>query len=146
MSEIKFGFYEFFVSATDPQGPSTSSLTVFFVTFIFFTAIRRDSISEWNDLFDWHPRLFEGASRGLQLTLNIEEYERMMGSHVASGIHILIHNKREYPLVEQLGQAIAAGSHTFVALKLKKVDNPTFIGVLSPVVQLTDFLVHGFSV
>ncbi|KAK0061409.1 hypothetical protein Bpfe_009215 [Biomphalaria pfeifferi] len=61
-----------------------------------------------------------GASRGLQLTLNIEEYERMMGSHVASGIHILIHNRREYPLVEQLGQAIAAGSHTFVALKLKK--------------------------
>ncbi|CAL1537415.1 unnamed protein product, partial [Lymnaea stagnalis] len=32
-----------------------------------------------------------GSSRGLQLTLNIEEYERMTGSHVASGIHLLVH-------------------------------------------------------
>ncbi|XP_055864283.1 uncharacterized protein LOC106077088 [Biomphalaria glabrata] len=61
-----------------------------------------------------------GTSHGLHLTINIEEYERMLGPHVASGIHLLVHNRREYPLVRQLGQSVAAGSHASVALKLKK--------------------------
>ncbi|KAH9489566.1 hypothetical protein Btru_043314 [Bulinus truncatus] len=43
-----------------------------------------------------------GATKNLQLTLNIEEYERMSGAQVASGIHILVHNRREFPLVKQL--------------------------------------------
>ncbi|KAH9487835.1 hypothetical protein Btru_050981, partial [Bulinus truncatus] len=66
-----------------------------------------------------------GATKNLQLTLNIEEYERMSGAQVASGIHILVHNRREFPLVKQLGQAVAAGSHTYIALTLKK-ELPTF--------------------
>lgn len=47
---------------------------------------------------------------------------------MASGIHLLVHHRREYPLVERLGQAVATGSHTFIALSEIKVrHNPNLM-------------------
>lgn len=59
-----------------------------------------------------------GAENGLQLTLNIEQYEYMPGPHGAAGVKIFMHDKRDTPLVGELGFAIPAGSHSFVGNSL----------------------------
>ncbi|CAG5126543.1 unnamed protein product [Candidula unifasciata] len=64
-----------------------------------------------------------GPGTGLQLTLNVEQYEYMPGTSSAAGVKILLHNFEQFPRVGQLGLAIAPGSHAFVGVDLLKVNN-----------------------
>ncbi|XP_064610984.1 acid-sensing ion channel 4-B-like [Liolophura sinensis] len=64
-----------------------------------------------------------GAENGLQLTLNIEQYEYMPGPHGAAGVKIFMHDKQDTPLVGELGFAIPSGSHSFVGNSLLVVQN-----------------------
>ena len=62
-----------------------------------------------------------GVKRGLQLVLNIEQYEYMKGPNNAVGLKLLLHNQSDVPLVQDFGINIPAGMHTFVALSVSKV-------------------------
>ncbi|KAK7093192.1 hypothetical protein V1264_006988 [Littorina saxatilis] len=64
-----------------------------------------------------------GAEDGLSLTLNVEQYEYMPGPHDAAGIKMLLHDSKESPKVHALGQALSAGVHSFLAMKLVSVKN-----------------------
>ncbi|KAK7480839.1 hypothetical protein BaRGS_00027925 [Batillaria attramentaria] len=64
-----------------------------------------------------------GAEDGLSLTLNVEQYEYMPGPHDAAGVKILVHHKNEFPKVHALGQAMSAGVHSFIAVRLVSVEN-----------------------
>ena len=62
-----------------------------------------------------------GVEAGLQLTLNVEQYEYMTGPHDSAGVKMLLHDPRETPFVHALGQAIPTGSHAFVGVKFMMV-------------------------
>ena len=62
-----------------------------------------------------------GAEEGLSLMLNVEQYEYMPGPHDAAGVKILLHDRNEFPKVHALGQALSAGVHSFMAIKLVSV-------------------------
>ncbi|KAL8564936.1 hypothetical protein ACOMHN_019839 [Nucella lapillus] len=64
-----------------------------------------------------------GSDDGLSLSLNVEQYEYMPGPHDAAGVKILLHDKKEFPKVHALGQALSPGFHSFLALKLVSVEN-----------------------
>ena len=55
--------------------------------------------------------------------LNVEQYEYMPGPHNAAGIKILLHDRKEFPKVHALGQALSAGVHSFLAIKLVSVSS-----------------------
>jgi len=59
---------------------------------------------------------------GLRLTLNVEQYEYMVGPHDAAGIKILLHDPREKPFVYELGQAVPIGTHAIFGVKLWTVN------------------------
>ena len=67
---------------------------------------------------------FSGSSNGLRLLLNIEQYEYMVGPNEAAGIKMLLHDPNEAPLVEELGMAVAPGSHAFAAILMLEVSVP----------------------
>jgi hypothetical protein len=58
--------------------------------------------------------LFSGTEHGLQLVINIEQYEYMLGEHDSAGLKILLYSNREVPMVTYLGQGVAPGTRTFV--------------------------------
>ena len=64
-----------------------------------------------------------GVKHGLQLVLNIEQYEYMKGPHNAVGLKLLLHQKDAVPLVQDFGDNIPAGMHTFVAVSISKVNS-----------------------
>ena len=76
-----------------------------------------------SDLYHISINILSGADEGLQLHLNMETYEYMPGPHDAAGLKFLVHDPDELPLVEDLGQAIPVGSHTFVGMKIIRVCN-----------------------
>ena len=45
----------------------------------------------------------------------------MPGPHTAAGIKFLLHDKKEIPLVHELGQVVSAGAHVFIGVKLTQV-------------------------
>lgn len=61
---------------------------------------------------------FSGTDHGLKLTLNVEQYEYMPGPHDAAGLKVLLHDKKEFPKVHELGLAIPTASHAFIGLKI----------------------------
>ena len=67
-----------------------------------------------------------GIENGLQLTLNIEQYEYMPGPHDAAGVKMLIHDHKDIPMVHALGQAISPGSRVFVGMKIIEVGHKNY--------------------
>ena len=67
--------------------------------------------------------LFSGndAASALILTLNIEQYENMLGPHFAAGLKILMYDETDIPVFEGQGQGLAAGFHTFAGTKVTVV-------------------------
>ena len=63
-----------------------------------------------------------GIDSGLQLMLNIEQYEYMNGPHDSAGVKVLLHDPRQTPLVASLGQAVSTGSSSFVGIKLQMIE------------------------
>ena len=64
-----------------------------------------------------------GVKDGLQLLLNIEQYQYTKGPHNAAGLKLLLHGQDEIPQVENFGDAIPAGMHVFVAVDVSKVSD-----------------------
>lgn len=62
-----------------------------------------------------------GADRGLQVLINVEQYEYMLGPNPGAGVKILVHENQEVPSVRDLGQAIPPGTNAYVAIKMTKV-------------------------
>ena len=60
---------------------------------------------------------------GLQLVLNIEQYEYMKGPHNAVGLKLVLHNQDAIPLVQDFGENVPAGMHTFIAVSVSKVSS-----------------------
>ena len=59
-----------------------------------------------------------GIDSGLQLMLNIEQYEYMNGPHDSAGVKILLHDREQTPLVASLGQAVSTGFSAFAGMNL----------------------------
>ena len=55
--------------------------------------------------------------------LNIEQYEYMKGPHNAvsslyKGLKLVLHNQDAIPLVQDFGENVPAGMHTFIAVSV----------------------------
>ena len=61
--------------------------------------------------------------QGLQLVLSIEQYEYMKGPHNAVGIKLVLHHQDALPLVQDFGDNVPAGMHTFVGVSVSKVSS-----------------------
>ncbi|KAK2186915.1 hypothetical protein NP493_182g00003 [Ridgeia piscesae] len=64
-----------------------------------------------------------GIKHGLQLVLNVEQYEYMRGPHNAVGLKFLLHRQDDVPLVQDFGENIPAGMNTFVAVTVTNETN-----------------------
>ena len=64
-----------------------------------------------------------GMKHGLQLVLNIEQYEYMAGPQNAVGLKLLLHHQDVMPLVQDFGYAVRAGTYTTVEVSVSKVSS-----------------------
>ena len=55
--------------------------------------------------------------------LNIEQYEYMKGPHNAVGLKLVLHQQDALPLVQDFGDNVPAGMHTFVGVSVSKVSS-----------------------
>lgn len=62
-----------------------------------------------------------GSQAGLQLRLNIEQYEYMKGPNTGAGLKLHVHNQGDVALVKDHGIAVAPGAHAFVGVNIIKV-------------------------
>ena len=62
-----------------------------------------------------------GADWGLRLRINVEQYEYMMGPNGGAGVKVLVHDQNEVPIVSELGQAVAPGSHALLGIQVVHV-------------------------
>ena len=65
-------------------------------------------------------RCFVGVKHGLQLVVNVEQYDYTEGPHSAVGLKLLLHRQGDVPLVNDFGDNVPTGIHTFVALSVSK--------------------------
>ncbi len=66
-------------------------------------------------------RHYAGVKNGLELTLNVEQYQYTKGPHNAVGLKFLLHRQDEVPLVQNFGDNVPVGMYTFVAVNLLNV-------------------------
>nr|KAG5696218.1 hypothetical protein BaRGS_021703 [Batillaria attramentaria] len=64
-----------------------------------------------------------GSEYGLKLTLNVEQYEYMPGPHDAAGVKMLLHDRKEFPGVAELGLSIPTGTHAYVGIQVVSIHN-----------------------
>ena len=53
--------------------------------------------------------------------VNIEEYQHTKGPNNAVGLKFRLHNQGVIPMVQDIGDNVPAGMHTFVAVSVSKV-------------------------
>ena len=82
-----------------------------------------------------------GIDSGLQLMLNIEQYEYMNGPHDSAGVKVLLHDPRQTPLVASLGQSVSTGFSTFAGINLRIIEyqSPPYGDCGSKQLNHTDF-------
>ena len=82
-----------------------------------------------------------GIDSGLQLMLNIEQYEYMNGPHDSAGVKVLLHDPRQTPLVASLGQSVSTGFSTFAGINLLMIEyqSPPYGDCGSKQLNHTDF-------
>ena len=64
-----------------------------------------------------------GMKYGLQLVLNIEQYEYMAGPQNAVGVKLVLHQQDAIPLVQDFGYIVRAGTYTTVEVSVTKVSS-----------------------
>ncbi|KAK2172938.1 hypothetical protein NP493_919g01054 [Ridgeia piscesae] len=64
-----------------------------------------------------------GVQSGLQLVVNIEQYEYMKGPHDAVGLKVLLHERGDIPLMQDFADAVPAGMNTFIAVDIAREIN-----------------------
>ncbi|KAK2151066.1 hypothetical protein NP493_2685g00000 [Ridgeia piscesae] len=62
-----------------------------------------------------------GVKNGLQLVVNVEQYEYMKGPHNVVGLKLLLHQQDDVPLVQDFGESVPVGMHTFIVVSHTKV-------------------------
>ena len=62
-----------------------------------------------------------GVKHGLQLVVNVEQYDYMKGPNNAVGLKLLLHHQDDVPLVQDFGDNVPAGMPTFVSLSVTNV-------------------------
>ena len=70
---------------------------------------------------------FAGVQNGLQLLVNIEQYEYMKGPHDAVGLKVLLHEQGAVPLVQDFADAVPAGMNTFIGADVTRVSEMVFL-------------------
>ena len=51
----------------------------------------------------------------------MEQYEYMKGPHNVVGLKLLLHQQDDVPLVQDFGESVPVGMHTFIAVSHTKV-------------------------
>ena len=64
-----------------------------------------------------------GMKHGLQLVLNIEQYEYMAGPQNGVGLKFLLHHQDVMPLVQDFGFTARQGTYTTVDVSVSKVSS-----------------------
>uniref|UniRef100_K1QLG3 Amiloride-sensitive cation channel 2-B, neuronal n=1 Tax=Magallana gigas TaxID=29159 RepID=K1QLG3_MAGGI len=64
-----------------------------------------------------------GSDNGLNLLLNVEQYEYMPGPNDAAGVKVLTHVKDDHPRVRELGIAVPTGTQAFIGLQVIMIHN-----------------------
>ncbi|KAL5021784.1 hypothetical protein ScPMuIL_000939 [Solemya velum] len=64
-----------------------------------------------------------GTGSALEMVINSETYEYMIGWNSGAGIKILIHDPDVFPLVEVSGQSVSTDTHTTVGIKKTMISN-----------------------
>ena len=59
--------------------------------------------------------------------LNVEQYQHTKGPHNAVGLMLLLHRQDDVPLVQDFGENIPIGMHTFVAVTVSNVRKYMFM-------------------
>ena len=59
--------------------------------------------------------------------MNVEQYEYTKGPRNAVGLKLLLHHQDDVPLVQDFGDNVPVGMHTFVAVSVSKVRIVFFI-------------------
>lgn len=67
--------------------------------------------------------IFPGSDNGLNILLNVEQYEYMPGPNDAAGVKVLTHVKDDHPRVRELGIAVPTGTQAFIGLQVVMVSN-----------------------
>ncbi|KAK2186909.1 hypothetical protein NP493_182g00000 [Ridgeia piscesae] len=70
-----------------------------------------------------------GVKNGLELVLNVEQYQYRTGPHNAVGLKLLLYRQDDVPLVQDFGDNIPVGKHTFVAITLMNIRKCSFLFV-----------------
>lgn len=101
----------------EPCGPSN---------FTSFVNIKMGQCYTFNPGKERYPKLksvVSGPTNGLRLRLNLEEKEHVSNDYsMESGFKVLVHDQNEYPKIEESeGFALQPGTHTFAALREKRV-------------------------
>ena len=81
----------------------------------------------------WTMFILSGSAHGLQLLLNIEQYEHMTGQNEAAGVKVIIHDQSQAPLPGAHGFMVGPGKHTFVATERLEVLIYHFSTIWGPV-------------
>jgi len=66
--------------------------------------------------------------------VNVEQYEYTKGPRNAVGLKLLLHHQDDVPLVQDFGDNVPVGMHTFVAVSVSKV----MIALLTKYIIVTD--------
>ena len=70
---------------------------------------------------------YTGATFGLRLTFDSQQYEYMLGPNTDAGVKVYLHDQQDVPMVRNLGFAISTGLHGLVAAKLSVVGIDSFL-------------------
>ena len=79
------------------------------------------ALSQNKPLYFMNCQCSPGVKNGLQLVVNVEQYEYTNGPHNAVGLKLLLHQQDGVPLVQDFGESVPVGMHTFVAVSHTKV-------------------------
>ncbi|XP_060065205.1 acid-sensing ion channel 2-like [Ylistrum balloti] len=63
-----------------------------------------------------------GVYSGLEVILNIEDYDGMMGPHSSGGVKVILHHETEVPMPEY-GNELPSGRHGFMDVQVSKAQN-----------------------
>ncbi|KAL5021466.1 hypothetical protein ScPMuIL_000621 [Solemya velum] len=70
-----------------------------------------------------NPIKTTGSDQALELVLNSETYDYMVGFNIGTGIQLSIHDQDVYPAVTESGNAISTDTYAVVSVQKKVVNN-----------------------
>lgn len=65
--------------------------------------------------------VISGKSSGLELIINVEEYDYMIGPNSGAGIKLVLHGQDEIPVPAEYGQELPTGREGFINVEMSRV-------------------------